>query len=107
MTLREQQSLFARLLVDLFIYIHQHGYEITLGDAHRSIEEATRLGKSNSVHTLSLALDINLFQHGVFLSDTSDHKIFGEYWKTLHPLCRWGGDFGDGNHYSLEYNGVK
>lgn len=24
-----------------------------------------------------------------------------------HELCRWGGRFKDGNHYSLEHNGVK
>jgi hypothetical protein len=26
----------------------------------------------------------------------------GEFWEGLHPLCRWGGRFNDGNHYSIE-----
>jgi hypothetical protein len=33
--------------------------------------------------------------------------LLGKYWKRQHPLCRWGGDFQDGNHYSLEHEGVK
>jgi hypothetical protein len=24
----------------------------------------------------------------------------------MHPDCRWGGRFNDGNHYSFEHNGV-
>ena len=27
--------------------------------------------------------------------------------KAYYPLCRWGGRFGDGNHYSLEHEGRK
>lgn len=31
----------------------------------------------------------------------------GEHWESLHPLCRWGGRFGDANHISLEHEGKK
>lgn len=70
-------------------------------------------GKANgivgSLHELQLAADINLFKDGKFLSNSSDHKPLGEYWKSLHPLARWGGDFSkpDGNHYSIEFGGKK
>lgn len=67
-------------------------------------------GIINSVHQLGLAVDINLFKDGVYLTSSEDHRPFGEWWKAQHPLARWGGDFRpkpDGNHYSFEYNGVK
>jgi len=54
-----------------------------------------------------LAVDLELFKDGAYLTKTEDHKALGEYWKTLHELCRWGGDFDDGNHYSLTHGGMK
>jgi hypothetical protein len=64
-------------------------------------------GSAYSVHKLKLANDINLFKDGMYLTKTEDHKVFGEYWESLHPLCRWGGRWNDGNHYSLEHEGKK
>ena len=64
-------------------------------------------GVVNSVHQLSLAIDINLFKDGKFLDKSEDHKRFGEWWEKQHELARWGGRWGDGNHYSFEFNGVK
>lgn len=60
-----------------------------------------------SVHQDRLAMDVNLFRDGVYLSDTESHKPLGEYWESLHPLARWGGKFKDGNHYSVEHEGRK
>lgn len=112
MTLREKQSLFARLVADLIIHAYTLGYEITFGDTYRSKEEAERLNKlglgiKKSLHTKRLAIDINLFKNGKYLNKTDDHKILGEFWEGLHPLCRWGGRFRDGNHYSITHGGIK
>lgn len=107
MTLRQKQSLFVICICELIKFAYSKGYELTFGDAHRSIIEATRLGKRNSVHTLRLAVDFNLFKDGRFQDTTEAHRELGEFWETLHPLCRWGGRFNDGNHYSFEHNGVK
>jgi hypothetical protein len=43
------------------------------------------------------------------LRQTSDHQRLGEWWEKQHPLARWGGRWGDGNHYSFENpaTGVK
>ena len=62
---------------------------------------------ANSVHKQRLAIDLNLFKGGVYQTSTEAHKPLGEYWKSLHPLCRWGGDFStpDGNHYSMAHEG--
>jgi hypothetical protein len=64
-------------------------------------------GVMNSVHQLSLAVDINLFKDGKYLNKSEDHKRFGEWWEKQHELARWGGRWGDGNHYSFTWNGVS
>ena len=52
-----------------------------------------------------LAIDLNLFRDGKYLTLTSDHAPLGAYWQRLGGT--WGGDFNDGNHYSLAFNGIK
>ncbi len=112
MILIDEQRLFVKLIGQLIEWAYDNGYELTFGEAYRSSEEAARLAKlglgiANSLHTSRLAIDFNLFKNGNYLANGIDHKPLGDYWKTLNPLCRWGGDFNDGNHYSMEYDGRK
>lgn len=64
-------------------------------------------GIRNSLHGSRLAVDLNLFRNGVFLQRTEDYRELGEWWETQHELARWGGRFGDGNHFSFAHNGRK
>lgn len=112
MTLREKQSLFVKLVAKLIDYAYSNGMELTFGECWRTPEQAKRnadngTGVLNSLHTQRLAIDLNLFVSGVFIDSSAGHARLGAYWKSLHPLCRWGGDFRkpDGNHYSLEHEG--
>lgn len=113
MTLGEKQKLFMRLLPRLIDYIHKQGYECTQGDGLRDERVFGKMGESKgyghpfSVHKLKLAKDINLFKDDKYLTETEDHRIFGEYWESLHELCCWGGRFSDGNHYSITHDGRK
>lgn len=115
MTLGEQQRLFVRLLPRLFDYAHSMGYELTLGDGYRdprvfgAIGESKGYGHSKSAHKQRLAIDLNLFKDGNYLPDTAAHTFLGTYWKSLHVLNRWGGDFTnkDGNHYSQIRDGIQ
>lgn len=115
MTLRQKQSLFVQLLAKLYQEAASRGYELTLGEGWRppelvKIYAADGRGSATSLHPDRLAQDLNLFRNGVWLQNTVDHQELGQYWKSLHPLCRWGGDFKDrpdGNHYSLEHEGRK
>lgn len=115
MTLREQQGIFTLCIAKLILFAYQQGYELTFGQALRTQVEANAnaasgAGIRNSLHMKSLAVDFNLFLNGKWLTTSEAHKPLGDYWKTLHPLCRWGGDFKprpDGNHYSMEFEGVK
>lgn len=80
-----------------------------------AIGVSTSHGIRNSVHTRKLAQDLNLFKGGEFLTVAEDYAPFGAFWKTLHPLARWGGDFkdsqgkpaSDADHFSFEYQGVR
>jgi hypothetical protein len=113
MTLLEKQQLFARLAAALILRATALGFEVTLGEAYRSKEEAERLsalgkGSKVSLHQDRLAIDLNLFRNGAYLTRTEDYTPLGDWWKAQHALCRWGGDFAtrkDGNHFSLAHGG--
>ena len=99
MTLREKQSKFTHMVGLLIIYAYQQGYEITFGHAFRCDE--CPVGLKASYHKQKLAIDLNLFKHGQYLTTTEDHKPLGLYWEFLGGT--WGGRFDeeDGNHYSF------
>lgn len=113
MKLSDKQKLFMHLLPRLLDHIHSEGYEITLGDGYRdprvfgNLGELQGYGNTRSCHKLRLAIDLNLFKNGKYLTKTSDHQPIGTWWENLHPLCRWGGRFNDGCHYSLTHEGMK
>lgn len=113
MTLSEKQRLFVQLLPALINHAYSNGYELTLGDGYRDprvfglVGKKRGYGRARSNHKRRLAIDLNLFKDGEYLTDTADHRFLGEFWETLHPLCSWGGRFDDGNHYSLENNGMR
>lgn len=113
MKLGDKQKKFTSLIPCLILHAHRLGYDVTLGDAYRdprlhgAMGEKKGYGHSRSGHKIRLAIDLNLFKDGEYLTSTEDHKELGEFWESLHPLCRWGGRFNDGNHYSLEHDGVK
>ena len=110
-TLRQKQSRFARLVPRLIDKAYALGYEVTLGDAYRDprvhgpIGVKLGYGHRNSAHKQRLAIDLNLFKDGVFQDSTEAHRDLGEYWEGLGGS--WGGRFGDGNHYSIEHEGVR
>ena len=114
MTLGEKQRKFTRLIADLVIWAYANGYELTYGDAYRSLEQAKAnailgSGIANSLHTQRLAVDFNLFINGVYQTDSEAYRPLGEHWKSLHEDCCWGGDFTkkDGNHFSFTHGGIK
>lgn len=105
LTIGQKQRLFSVLAAKLILEIYNRGYECAFGDAWAKIRNPLEHNEK-SFHYQRLAIDLNLFKDGVFLTKTEDHKQFGDFWKTLHPLCTWGGNFKnpDGNHYSLGEN---
>jgi hypothetical protein len=93
LTLREQQSEFVLAVGRLIRYAYALEYELTFGDA-----AATSGHRAGSFHYKRLAIDLNLFRDGVYLTETEDHEPLGIFWESLGGS--WGGRWGDGNHYS-------
>jgi hypothetical protein len=112
--LLERQFLFTRCLGLLLRYIHTlPGVEVTMGEGYigdsidKPHEDTPHV--RNSLHFRRLAVDLNLFVEGKYV--TGEHPLWytiGDYWKSLSPECRWGGDFKarDFNHFSIQYGGV-
>lgn len=113
MRLGDKQKLFASLVPRLINKAIEMGYEVTLGDAYRDARVFGALGEKKgygyyrSAHKQRLAIDLNLFKDGRYLTETEDHRPLGEWWESQHEFCAWGGRFNDGNHYSFQHEGVK
>lgn len=111
MTLGEKQRKLPLMLIELINFAYSNGYEVTLGDAYRDprlhgdVGVKKGYGHPKSAHKQRLAIDLNLFKDGVYLTSTEAHKPLGEFWESIGGS--WGGRFDDGNHYSLEHNGIK
>lgn len=114
-TLGAHQRRFVPLIAKLIEYAYAQGYELTFGEAYRTPEQAALnaqhgSGIANSLHILRLAVDLQLFKDGVYLTDSTAYAPLGTYWKGLDPDCAWGGDFAsrpDGNHFSLQWGGIR
>jgi hypothetical protein len=110
-TIGQKQRRFARMIPLLIDKAHELGFEVSIGDAYRdprvfgAVGAKQGYGHPKSAHKLRLAIDLNLFMGGVYQADTGSHGPLGEWWEAQGGA--WGGRFGDGNHYSLEHNGVK
>jgi len=110
-TLLSKQQEFSKMVVKLISFAHLKGFQVTLGDAYRDprvfgqLGERKGYGESKSAHKIRLAIDLNIFKDGQYLQLTADHRELGEYWESMGGV--WGGRFEDGNHYSLEHDGIK
>ena len=110
-TLGQKQRRFGRMVAQLLNKLHELGYEYTWGDAYRDPRVHGDFGvkkgysAKSSVHKVRLAVDLNLFKDGKYLTKTEDHRPLGEFWESIGGT--WGGRWNDGNHYSLPHQGCK
>lgn len=115
MTLGEAQRTFSFDVARLILEAYALGYEVTFGWAYRppefaEIYAAMKKGIPNSLHELRLAVDLNLFRDGEYLTDSESYRPLGDHWKSLRPENAWGGDFQtrpDGNHFSRAWEGRR
>ena len=95
------------------VYATMPGFKFTFGDAYRS--PVTTHGSPRSLHRDRLAIDLNLFVDGEWISCAGNAatvnrhvtlwEYIGEYWELIGGT--WGGRFNDFNHFSLGHNGRK
>lgn len=110
------QEEFAQSTAKLIQKAAELGYTVTLGEAWRTPQQAQwdadhGTGISHSLHTDRLAIDLNFFRDGAYVTDGSKLADIGTWWKSLGPAYRWGGDFThtrpDGNHFSITPDGLR
>ena len=87
-TLRQKQSRFLRMVARLIDQMSLLGLEGTIGDAYRDprlhgeVGVKRGYGHPKSAHKTRLAIDINLFKDGVFVTDvTPEYTKIGEFWE--------------------------
>lgn len=117
MKLVDKQHRFSVLVARLILELDGLGYIVSLGEAWRSPETCKLyaqpggpVGIRNSLHADRLAIDLNLRQNGVLLKRSEEYALAGKIWRSYTGpdyVCVWGGDFDDGNHFSILHNGVR
>lgn len=109
LSLRQARVEFTRLVGLLIGEAFRLGYEAALDEATERLtqKDPTSDHRTGSLHHVGLALDLLLYRNGTYLTETEDYRRLGEWWERQHPLARWGGRFGDGNHFSFEWEGRK
>lgn len=111
----QKQRLFAQYFAQWVVWVCSHpeysvrfaeGY-VADTDAADGDHDGPHIAKGG--HYTRLAMDVILEFRSEWIKD-GDHPAWlyvGEQWEAMHPLARWGGRFGDGNHLSFEHQGVK
>jgi hypothetical protein len=105
MTLFEKQICFSMMLKELLEFADKQGYQITLGDAYRDPRAIFPYSHGKSLHKVRLAIDLNVFRNNKLMTDGNDFRDLGEFWENIGGT--WGGRFKDGNHFSIEHEGMK
>lgn len=99
MGLRQEQMAFLKdVAIFLLPALWKAGFEVTGGELLRPQEMQNLYftqGKSKTLrsnHLVKCAIDLNCFINGSLCTKEQLQKI-GDYWESLNPLNRWGGNF--------------
>lgn len=117
LTLVQHQQIFSQNVAMLILKANSLGINLTFGEAYRTQDqqelyfygksvrpEDYRLElisvnkRSNTMfsnHLKRLAIDFNFFISGVYTFTDPLISELGNYWESLDPLNRWGGNFKD------------
>jgi len=95
----KEQFAFLQDVIKLLQFIISQGFEVTFGEVARTPEQqkiylATGRTKTlDSDHLKRRAIDLNFFKDGQLIYNFDAIKPIGDYWESLHPGNRWGGNF--------------
>jgi hypothetical protein len=98
-SLVDEQAGFLKDVAKLINKCFELGFLVTGGELWRTPEQqAIYLKKglsktSDSMHLKRCAIDLNFFKDGVLVGKRDPLIPVGEYWQSLNPKNRWGGNF--------------
>jgi hypothetical protein len=98
-SLVKEQAAFLLDVCKLVQYATSLGFVVTGGELSRPIEMQelyVKTGRSRTMkswHLRRLAIDLNFFKDGKLHYDLATLRPLGEYWESLSPQNRWGGNF--------------
>lgn len=115
MKLSEAQAHFSLMIAKLIIWGKDEGYTFTFGEANRTdaqqilyytgydivinndvpvlIKSKKKTKTLNSNHKERLAIDLNIFKNGKYITSFEDTKPVGDKWESMDIKNRWGGDW--------------
>jgi len=112
MVLADRQAKFTKQINALTTVVNaMDGYRTRDADCYR--DERCNYGHPRSLHKNRLARDIlldvydNELKKWMYQTDSKAYEWIGTIWKMMDPLNIWGGEWGDGNHFSSKYRGMK
>jgi len=110
--LREQRLKFSEMISEFVLWVPKSlpGYQVVYGEILRGPAQiawnvAHGVGIGKTLHQYGLAADLSLYINGVYQTDTEAYRPLGEEWERRGGT--WGGRFKDGNHFSLEWKGIR
>ena len=105
MTLGQKQRDFTRKLALLILYAYEIGYEISISRGYASeVANVADGGHTDSLHLKRLAMDLNLFKDGEYITDGTGHDQLHDFWDKLGGAARIANDM---NHYSMAHGGMR
>lgn len=115
MSLSSKQHIFTLNMAKLIIWAYDNGYKLATGEVQRTDDQQElyytgftielvngqpKLVKSrkksqtlDSKHEKKVAVDFAVWLCDKLTWEWEDIKPLGDYWVSLHPDNRWGGDF--------------
>ena len=115
MKLSEHQIIFTYHIAKLIEYAYGLGISMTFGEAYRPMQMqllyyygytikriqdtiklvigSTKSKTLKSNHQRRLAVDFNFFINGNLTYDKTKLQDLGDYWESLDPLNKWGGNY--------------
>ena len=99
MTKNQEQAEFLLDVCRLIQWATARGWMVTGGELARPVEmqkiyiETGRSKTMLSKHLDRLAIDLNFFKLGKYICSVEALKEVGEFWESLNPKNRWGGNF--------------
>jgi hypothetical protein len=99
MSLVDEQSAFLLDVCKLIPFATNLGFVVTGKELQRTLEQQkiyVQMGRSktmNSNHIRCCAIDLYFFKDGKLVYDIPLLKPIGEYWESLNPKNRWGGNW--------------